>query len=418
MIKAKVKFSNILLFLTALFTLLISGTTVYSIEQFERLRDITLLGLFGVLVLLFLLNLKGTRIFPKGYAQFCIGAGIFFMGSFLAHPNSSSINFFSKVLMVILFTYVFSKEKYAKQLFKYLYEMIVCVAVIALIFFVVLYILRIPLPYTTLSNGFYNSYFYLFYNTNIYQETIGLFVYYRLQGIFWEPGVFGIYLILGLYYYTFIDEKKEKKKLYILVACLLLTTSTTGIILGIFIIAVLLLRKIKKNSTRILIIIPLGILTAAAVYYIWMTKKSGGAGYSASYTLRMVDLQSSLKVWKNHLLFGTGYGNTDEFTVATGIWNREGSSNGLMGWCMTIGLWGLFAQLLPLVSNILRSKKSQKMAHVVFAIIYIGINMTEPLTTSPLMLMLLSFEYVYMAMKYGRKPTNELKGEEVSIGLS
>ena len=413
----KFGYNKVLVFIVAFLTLLISGTLLYSIEGYKRLRDATLVILFIVLVFLFFRWMKTTFKFPKSFVFIAVGTAIFFVGSFLSHPYAT-INLISKVLMFILFCSVFHSMDNAKLFFKYLYNIIVCISVIALVYFIGLYVIKIPLQYTTLSDGFYKSYFYLFYNASIYQEFLGSFSYYRLQAIFWEPGVYGIYIILALYYYTFVDEEKDRKKLYILVVCLLLTLSTTGMILGVFIIAILFFKKVKRKRTRIFIFAPLVILVAITVYIVWAGKVTRGGGYTASYTLRMVDFKASLKVWLNHFWFGTGYGSTNEFQKATFMWNRGGNSNGLLNWCMMMGAWGLFFQVLPFVVNILKSSKAKKIEFLVLAVVYMGINMTEPMITSPLMIMLLAFVYTNAAKQSGRKILDGIKRKKNSSYMS
>ena len=407
---------SILLFAISLLTLLISGTVIYSIEQFKRLRDITLVVLFALQLLLIMKTLKTTVRLKKSLGLIAAGALVFFGVSVFVHP-SSAFNFFSKVLMFMLFCMLFYDQQNARRLLRYLYNLVVAISVVGLFFFVALYILKLPLPFTQLNNGFFRSYLYLFYDVEAYRETIGPFVYYRLQSVFWEPGVFGIYLILSLFYYAFLDEEKDKRKLYILLICLFLTSSTTGTILGLFVIAVFLIRKIKKQRIRLFVIIPSAILTAIAAYYLLMAKKNGGGGYSASYILRMVDLNSSLTIWKQHFLFGTGYNNVNEFEKLTSIWQRQ-NSNGFMNWCMTMGLWGLIVQMLPLIVNVLKSRKRQRLIHIVFAIVYIGINMTEPLITSPLMIMLLSLDYVVMVKQTRGGRIHGFEREKISVGVS
>ena len=407
---------GILLFVVSLLTLLISGTVIYSIEQFERLRDITLVVLFALQLLLIIKTLITIVHLKKRLGLIAAGAFVFFGVSVLVHP-SSAFNFFTKILMFILFCMLFYDLRDARRVLRYLYNLVVAISIVSLIFFVVLYIIKLPLPHIQLNNGFYRSYLYLFYDAETYRETVGSFIYYRLQGIFWEPGVFAIYLILCMFYYAFLDEEKDKRKLYVIVACLLLTSSTTGTILGLFVIAVFLVRKIKKQSIRLLVIIPLAILTAIAAYYLLMVKKNGGGGYSASYILRMVDLNSSLNIWKQHFLFGTGYNNVNEFEALTSIWQRQ-NSNGFMNWCMTMGLWGLIVQILPLIVNIIKSRKRQRLIHIAFAIVYIGINMTEPLITSPLMIMLLSLDYVVMVKQTRGRRIHGFGREKISVGVS
>ena len=290
-----------------LFTILISGTAVYSVEQFARLRDITLIFLFFTLLYFFI---KKTRKLNQKDLLITSGAVIFYCGSVIIHPSASVGNFFSKVLMFILYYFMFSISKNREVFLLLFYRSVIFLAALALSFFIGLYLIRLPIPHFSMSNGLYNSYCYLFFNSENYRKAIGSFAFYRLQGVFWEPGVFAIYLILALYYYIYMAKNQNPKVLYLLLACLALTLSTTGIILGLLMIGVLFLKKYKNKNIRLLIIVPLGMTLCIAIYYVWTIKKEGEGSNSASYNIRLHDLKSSLSIWKSHLLFGTGYGNS------------------------------------------------------------------------------------------------------------
>lgn len=383
-----------LLFGIVALTLLLSGTTIYSIDQFARLRNITVIALYGMISFFILIN--NNRNVKKDFLSLTFGTLIFLLIYMVVH-QSIPMDFLPKALLFLLYCFIFLCCDVSEKAFKYLYGIIIALSYIALVFFIMLYILKLSIPYSTLHNGFYRSFFYLFFNADVYRDSFGSIVFYRMQSVFWEPGVYAIYLVFSIFYYYFIDKNKKKKNLYILVICLLLTLSTTGLILGVVIVSLMLIKNANSKKSMMISFIPIICVAIAAIYYLWLSKKNGEAGYGASYKLRTIDLQYGIEVWKKHFLFGTGYNNVNEFEQATIQWQRH-NSNGFLTWCMTMGLWGCLSIVLPLIANIFVIKDNTKIAHIVFAIVFIVVNCSEPIMTTPLMLMLLAYEY--KEMKY------------------
>lgn len=371
--------------------ILISGTAIYSIEQFMTLRSATLIILLGLLLYEFIRNCKLEK---KKMLIFLMFTMLFFMALFLKSINEA-FGIITKMLLVIFLTNYCCNSNNTYKLFEIVYKFIVAISAVSLIFFVGLFVFKMDLPSFYVGDNYYKSYFYLFFTQSGYAETIGQFSFYRLQSIFWEPGVFSVYLLLALYYYCFLADEKKTTHFFILTISLILTLSTTGLIGGIGLIMVYFLKKIKSPQVRILTIAPLCVAAISMMVNIWMKKKS--STISPSYALRMYDMTRSLEIWKQNFLFGVGFNNTSLFSME----GRTGNSNGFLNWCMTTGFFGLVFVILPFVVNCIISKSKDRIRFIVFLGLFILMNFTEPLIQTPIMLLLISMSYAAMIEERG-----------------
>lgn len=387
----KVKFEDWMIIIITILIILVSGTTVYSIEQYAMLRSITLSVLLGLLLYQFIRTgvLKKKKMF--GFLVFVMLCSV---ALFLRAPNQA-FSIITTMFFIVLMTNYCCQGNNAYMLFELTYKFIVALSAISLAFFVILFVIKVDLPSFYVGNHYYKSYFYLFFIHSGYAETIGSFAFYRLQSIFWEPGVFACFLLLALYYYCFWAEEKKVSYFFILTISLILTLSTTGLIVGIGLIMVFILKKMNSFYARILIVAPMCIVGFPVMVNIWMNKKNSAT--SPSYTLRMYDMTRSLKIWKENFIFGVGYNNTSLFSME----GRVGNSNGFLNWCMTTGLLGLVFIILPFILNCIISKSKERVKFMVFFALFVLMNFTEPLLQTPIMFLLISMSYAAMIMKRG-----------------
>lgn len=378
-------------YIIAVLIVLISGTAVYSVEQFSMLRKMTLVVLIGVLFYTFI---KKNNFKKKKIVIFTMYVGVGFCLLILKSPGEL-FGIITKMLMVILLTNYCYGNNNTYKLFEIIYKIVIACSIMSLTFWIILYVLKINLPYFYIEDGFYKSYFYLFFTYKGYIEQIGSFSFYRLQSIFWEPGVFAVYLLIALFFYSFLAKERNIKHFFILVSCLILTMSTTGLIVGIGLLAIHVLRKIKPTSMRMLVVIPMCLSTIPIITYLWMKKKN--SAISPSYRLRMYDMTRSLKIWKENFFLGTGYNNTALFEIE----GRTGNSNGFLNWCMTTGIVGLLVVIIPFIVNCIWSKSKERTMFIVYFGLFVLMNFTEPLIQTPIMILLISFSYAAMLKKRG-----------------
>lgn len=387
----KIKYEDWIRITIIFLIIFISGTAICSIEQFTKLRSITLIML---LILLFYEFIKDTKFKRKNIFTFSLITVLFFLILFLKAQNEA-LGIMTKMLLFIFLVNYCCKRNNICRLFEIAYKFIVAISVSALFFFIFLFVFKTDLPSFYVGNNFYKSYFCLFFTQSSYLVNIGGFSFYRLQSIFWEPGVFSVYLLLALYYYYFLVDKKKLLQFTILTICLILTLSTTGLIVGIGMFMIYILKKMKSVKNKILVVAPLSIVAIPVIANIWIGKKN--STISPSYALRMYDMTRSLNIWKENFLFGVGYNNMSLFSME----GRIGNSNGLLNWCMTTGVLGLVFVILPFAVNCMISKSGERVRNIVFLGLFVLMNSTEPLIQTPIMLLLISMSYTTMIEKRG-----------------
>ena len=389
----------------ALLTVLISGTAVYSVPQFATLRKITLFLLLIVLLCECVTNAYNLAKFKRAYIYIFVFSILFLIISCFKAPQEI-VGLVTKIILFLLFLNYCRTENNLSVFLRCLFRIIVVISIISLVFFLLIYVLKINIPFFEFNDGQYRGFLGIFYDAKIYYTSWGAFAFRRLQGIFWEPGVFAVYLIMAIYYYAFYVIKNIVKYLMLFVVCLILTQSTTGLALGVIIIAALLVRKVKKPTEKWGITIPAATIAGGLAMIIINAKRNSP---SQSYAIRMSDLTRSLQIWLQHFWLGTGYNNYELF-LADG---RYGNSNGLMQWCMTMGFIGLIVIMLPFVVNCFQCDKDKRFQQIAETALFLILNSTEPLINTPLMVIWIAIEYYKFAQWVrGEKYVFELSQEQ------
>lgn len=370
----------------------ISGSPYYCLDGYDLIRTIMPFVLIAILAVPVVSNLIYTFKTKKSLLIVSVCA-VCLWAIFVLNSSNDMIKFLSKIVIFILLIFYISNNNNSERLFSCLYKYTIIICIIALLHWVLLYVYEFQMPYTIVEGGRVRDFHFLFYdNPEWYREHIGSFYYCRLQGFFWEPGVLGIYIVVALYHYIYNCSNKKLWVLFILLISLVLTESTTGLMIGSVLVGFHYLKKIKNKKIKLMIVIPVLILAVLAVTYFWSTKKNSA---SASYSIRTRELVVGLQIWLDNFFLGTGYNNTYLFKSILGA----GSSNGFINWCTTMGLLGFLVIMVPFVANCIIGNRKNRRKSIVWMIIWILINMTEPLMTSPLMIFFLSNEY-YTALKH------------------
>lgn len=321
--------------------------------------------------------------------------------SMVIYPDSESIQalIIRALWYVLFFSAVLYMNKIQIRFLEYIYKATVIISFFSLFMFVAIEILGIGLPYRTAGNV-YTPYHVYFGGFSIYTgHPYNLFGFniYRLSGIFWEPGIYQIFLNIALYYLFFYCLKRNKIVLVSLVINLFLTFSTTGYCIFVVMATLWVSRnRVFSRYKQIMLIIGAAI-AFALVYFILLDKKTGS--YSGSYELRVNDLMIGLQLFtEDNLFFGIGYNNTSIFGTAQGL--DRGNSNGLITWLYTMGLVGLGVVLFPYIRNMIyESNKTERMNKIVFFGMFILFNMSEPIYFAPIMWLFVAQEYALNVKK-------------------
>lgn len=270
-------------------------------------------------------------------------------------------------------------------------NIIYTLSVISLIFFVLDQIVGCPLPYNIidLDQLLIKNYFNLYCTMSNTERVIGSSVIHRLQGPFWEPGVFAIHLNIYLFIILFKVKNERKKflKLFIVLTCMLLSFSTTGIIVSIIMFSSWLYLS-SRIKGKILLLMPLMLVSGLLVFETYYSKRYVTS--VGSYLLRLNDLFTGLEIWRDNFLLGVGYKNRHAFASLQNL--GRFSTNGIIELCYTTGVLGLAFYIYPFVKRLLTIHK-EKFQYLLFCFMFFIENMSEPFYTMPLSLYILALEY-------------------------
>jgi hypothetical protein len=255
-------------------------------------------------------------------------------------------------------------------------RLFVCVALIS---YVVFQILQGFNGIGVLQEGMfegYKNFFFIHYelpNSNLSVAGINVV---RNCGIFWEPGILQIYCNLGLLLY-WIHGKGYLLTVLMYVMCILTTFSTTGFAV-LFFMGIYMKFIYKKELKNKMIIVPMAFVIGSILCIFLLRDKAENAAASLIY--RTSDIGFSLKIFFRHLFAGTGLNNNKEFEQFYN--NIRGNSNGLLMWLYQIGIVGMFFLIILIVRFYQKAKKVQKKdVAIVYIMLFIIENLTEPLFT-------------------------------------
>lgn len=217
-------------------------------------------------------------------------------------------------------------------------------------------ILRVVPGLSNFSFLLANSENYRFWNFIIYMQEAGLPVYARNYGIFREPGVFQMYLIVAMMIVTQYwnwKQRRTKLSMFILLLALLMTKSTTGYFTLLLFVIFYLSKKgffSKRKKIQWLIAGLLLLLTAMFLSAPFMSDKYGlwisellrkfdrtNSGY-ASFYARYSSITVNLILWMKNPMFGIGLTNHDGYFAPTAL-----RFYGILNGCNTNTLLSQFA---------------------------------------------------------------------------
>lgn len=316
--------------------------------------------------------------------------------------NTTPVAYINRMIWFVLFmAFCQYSMKIESDVGHILYRVVLFIICVSLLFFLIINILPDLFPYEMVyahqgnSSGLrYRNYFNLYYINPTTNITLLGITFHRLSSIFWEAGVYGIYLNYALYRHLFY-EKDGKVSLVIILMSIILCSSTTAWITAAFLIGMKIVRSPKLAAlSRFLVLIPIAITVISFSINIVLAKKYSGTVSAVSYGLRMQDFVDGFTIFLRHPLMGTGIFNIAEFKQLQNL--SRGNSNGFMTWLFTTGLVGSAIVIWPFISNLKKQSRGEETyKYLIFITYFVVSNMTEPLYTTPIILFFMAREYYY-----------------------
>ncbi len=212
----------------------------------------------------------------------------------------------------------------------------------------------------------------------------------RTFGIFWEPGVFHMYLNLALMFELFYKKRISWRNVIILLVSVLITLSTTGYIVSAWILVVYFCLERKKSLTRknmiIISVIFVGLMVAFFAMDFTFVGESVFGKLSnqedGSWIARAASVFVNLDIFFDHPVFGVGMNqiNTEMMWRSTLMFarmTRHNTNTLLYQFAAHGGLYGgIFAAGTFMFPKCLSSKKAVIIAlAIALVLMYVGENL-------------------------------------------
>ncbi|WP_139356017.1 O-antigen ligase family protein [Clostridium felsineum] len=226
-------------------------------------------------------------------------------------------------------------------------------------------------------------------------------IFWRNEGIFLEPGVYGLFINFALLNLVFNKKSKYRKLKYVvLIINMVLTFSTQGYIVMICIFVIHISKNINERhkTIKMLLLSIVFIFGVLIGYYVLKYKSINGAG---SILLRSEDFKLGFSLFVKKPLLGWGILNDEPLNNIMGLYRykngNSGTSNGLIMLLYQGGIYMIMLYIIPLYYFVKYYKGNFSVQYKLGFIVWIvGSLFSEPLVYSKFFVMLISYGIIYM----------------------
>lgn len=334
--KVIIKFSE---FLFVMFLILSSNSIYYtSADHDYHISELLVFSIILMFILRILLKMVDTKkiVTAISFLIFYIPFMILFS---LVNNNQNTYNFFC--IFIILFSLCYLLYKTSKSeinIINEILEMYVNIVFFIALFSLIMYILG-PILNIIKPTGIENIEWgglktnYSYFNVYFSRQTEMLFEknIFRNTAIFTEGPMYSLVLTIALAIENFLLYKKNKRKTFVLVIAIFTTISTTGIIVTSLIMGITFINENKNNKLMKyfkVILFPVIIMGLIGISLYFFNAKKG----TDSYNTRIDDYKSAFLAWKQHPIFGNGYGSNEAIKKYMSSFRNDnkGLSNSIM----------------------------------------------------------------------------------------
>jgi len=355
--------------------------------------DFSFLGYLIITIFILMIIFKKISFNNAGRMGLFIIVMLLFYITQVIFNESGSINLLNLLkhasLFAMVFLYASSKVGTNRLKFNYIIRLIVLFSLISNTLFV-LYLFGFNLPITNTIVHNSTSVFYLL--TIHYDKLYGIFNY-RNGGIYWEPGMYQIYLNLAIIYFLYEKNLSSKKRILIL-TYLVVSVISTGSITGYFLCVAIFILYTFFNNKSLVTKILLGTLAIVSLVVVlpYLGNMYEVKLTTASYDHRSSDLNFGFRFFLTNPI--TGYGpNSDAYYNAYLMYfgSSRGNTNGLVSILIDFGLIGAIIYTYLFIAFISFFSKSYGKNSALLIISWLVLSfLTEPINTHTLIYFILA----------------------------
>ena len=322
---------------------------------------------------------------------------------FILLNNISNNNFYTFFVIILPTLILLSMidKKLITRLFTKMLKIVVSLALISLIFFILLEVLKI-FNYTNQviidwgNKHSIDSFLLIHFRTQMIniQDTM----LPRNTGVFTEAPMYSLVLLLSLASFELLYKKKRiPSSRWILIEAIFTTFSTTGYIGVVALYLMILLKNSVKKITKGKLHFNKYIITATIVFslaiisFLFINKINTGSG-----SVRVDDIKACYETWTdNNIFVGAGYGNESSIVKHMSSFreNNKGLSNSFMVILAEGGILLMLVYLIPFVYTVYLSFKNRKYENIIFCVILFYLFLTTFFAQLAIMMLFLSVGY-------------------------
>ncbi len=394
--KNKINITKILdvsiLFLTFLTFIFMSGYPLFNLEAYRYFFNIWLIIITGILLIKYFLFFN-IEIFNKKNASYSIKKTLFVIFSDISNfflilfslsvivvfainisLTQNAFNSITSTLCLILFAFLSYKCFSAKRLLKIFMNIFPMICLFSLtIFLPSLFFNFSPNFYSVTSNyGTYNNFFFIIFQLQS--------VFNRNCGIFWEPALFGIFLVFAIVL-EFLNGKPNYIKIVIYLISIV-TTFSASAYLCLFVILIYLASKLSSHKGKLIktLLFLMPLLLPFAIFVAYPNVIHKFFDFNVSLQSRLFGPFVNLKIFFDHP-FGVGQINESDIFfeyVASMNFDIDAQVSTFGYWLSTYGIFGLPIIVIPFV-GIFAIKKETIFQKIILCILFITFLSVEPL---------------------------------------
>ena len=276
-------------------------------STFETLKYIILIGTLIILSasLLKILNIRQISYARVSYVILCI----LVLLSGIINEDLRTGYFYKCIILILSFKIT---EKMSLQDFAQKFEKVIFV--LAFVSMICTLIAEVNLAIFSVFPVFFNSANTSFYNMGLYMVPTSAQLL-RNYGIFREPGVYQMFLMIALLFHLYFSDELKKSHIVVFISSIVLTFSTTGYIALAFFLVLFLIKKNESftdNKKKYFIVL---LMIVGIIYMITQTDllSSNGMVFDklsntkrTTTIARMSSIFVNLEIWKKSPIFGAG----------------------------------------------------------------------------------------------------------------
>ena len=262
-----------------------------------------------------------------------------------------------------------------------------------------------PRVYNISGYGFQNLFLYI-------QSDAGFSL--RNYGIYREPGVFQIFIIVALLFEIYYFKQIDIKRVIVLSITLLTTLSTTGVIAFlVWIVLFLFKNKLLVKTIRIKYIVCLMVIVSLLVGLLLFlfdsffdTVFGKFTLENASFLARLSSIIVNIKIWIENLVFGVGLTNVENLYMQEsnnifGVFIKDNTNTILVQYAVFGTLFGILWTIGYIKAACALGKS--KIERILIFLIIIILSVGEDLSFSPLGNVLMIYGLMYFEKSNSKK---------------